>query len=202
LGLVCAAQATALWQVQLGFGAGVGIGVGFTYVPSLATVQRWFVRRRGLASGLAVSGIGLGTLVMPLVAAPLIDQLGWRWAWVALGVTIIVVGGGASLFLYSSPERYGLLPDGDGLAAAKPSSDKALGLWKAVTSRTFLWLYLALVAISIGAFTPFVHLVPFAEDVNLTHGTAIFILGLIGVGSTLGRFLVAAFALLAAVLNV
>lgn len=190
LGLVYASQATALWQVYLGFGIGVGIGVGFSYVPSLATVQRWFVRHRGFASGVAVSGIGLGTLIMPLVAAPLIDHFGWREAWIALGVSMMAIGGIASLFVYSSPEHYGLRPDGDGIAPSKPYIEKAPRLWNAITSRTFLLLYLALVAISIGAFTPFVHLVPFAEDIDLTPGTAVFILGLIGVGSTAGRFLV------------
>ena len=43
-GLVVASQATALWQVYLGYGLGVGVGVGFSYVPSVAAVQRWFVR--------------------------------------------------------------------------------------------------------------------------------------------------------------
>jgi MFS family permease len=77
-GLIFAAQADALWQVYLGFGIGMGLGIGFSFVPSLAAVQRWFVRRRGLASGIAVSGIGLGTLVVPPIATELIYLLGWR----------------------------------------------------------------------------------------------------------------------------
>ena len=56
LGLVLAARASALWQVYLGYSLGVGLGVGFSYVPSVTAVQRWFVRRRGTASGLAVAG--------------------------------------------------------------------------------------------------------------------------------------------------
>ena len=44
-GLVAAAQATSLWQIYLGYGVGVGVGVGLSYVPSVAAVQRWFVRR-------------------------------------------------------------------------------------------------------------------------------------------------------------
>ena len=63
-GLIYAATADALWQIYLGFGLGLGLGIGFSFVPSLAAVQRRFVRRRGLASGIAVSGIGLGTLVV------------------------------------------------------------------------------------------------------------------------------------------
>ena len=39
-GLLFAAQATALWQIYLGFGVGVGVGTGFSYVPAIAAVQR------------------------------------------------------------------------------------------------------------------------------------------------------------------
>src|SRR6266536_1547522 len=49
------------------------LGVGFAYVPAVGAVQRWFVRRRGFASGLAVSGIGVGTLAMPPLATLLIE---------------------------------------------------------------------------------------------------------------------------------
>jgi MFS family permease len=84
-GLAYAAYASGLSQVYLGFGIGVGVGVGFTYVPAIAAVQRWFVRRRGFASGIAVAGIGLGTLAMPVIAQGLMRNwvgavLGSRWA--------------------------------------------------------------------------------------------------------------------------
>ena len=54
-----AATAKELWQIHVGFGLGLGLGIGFAYVPAIAAVQRWYVRRRGFASGIAVSGIGL-----------------------------------------------------------------------------------------------------------------------------------------------
>ena len=53
----------AVFEVYAAYGLGVGLGVGCAYVPAVGAVQRWFVRRRGFASGLAVSGIGVGTLV-------------------------------------------------------------------------------------------------------------------------------------------
>ena len=62
-GLVFAGLARTITEVYVAYGLGVGIGVGCAYVPAVGAVQRWFVRRRGFASGLAVSGIGLGTLV-------------------------------------------------------------------------------------------------------------------------------------------
>src|SRR5215207_1638504 len=78
LGLAAASVARTLAEVCLAYGVGVGLGIGTSYVPALGAVQRWFTRRRGFASGLAVSGIGVGTFVMPPCAAALIEALGWR----------------------------------------------------------------------------------------------------------------------------
>jgi MFS transporter, OFA family, oxalate/formate antiporter len=192
LGLIYAARAHELWQVYVGFGIGVGVGVGFSYVPSIAAVQQWFDVRRGLASGIAVSGIGVGTLAMPLVAAALIDWIGWRGAWSTLGAMVIVVGGGATVLIKNAPGSENGLRSG---AAGRPAMDLAgvpqrdVSVSEAVTSRPFVLLYLGLVSISIGAFTPFVHLMPFAEDNGVAHRAAVVILSLVGVGSTVGRFL-------------
>jgi MFS family permease len=64
-----------------------------------------------------------------------------------------------------------------------------MSLRQAITSRAFILLYLSLVVIWIGASIPFVHLVPYAEDIGLSHGTAVTIFGLVGIGSIAGRFL-------------
>ena len=89
-----ASAARSLVEVYAAYGLGVGLGVGCAYVPAVGAVQRWFVRRRGFASGLAVSGIGVGTLVMPPLASLLIDDLGWRDAYLVLGCLAAVIGGG------------------------------------------------------------------------------------------------------------
>src|SRR5262245_42259667 len=92
-GLVLASSAHTLLEVYLAYGLGVGLGVGCSYVPALGAVQRWFSRRRGFASGLAVSGIGVGTLVMPPLASLLIGAFGWRGAYMVLG-GLAAAGGG------------------------------------------------------------------------------------------------------------
>lgn len=196
-GLIFAASATALWQVHIGFGLGLGFGIGFSFVPAIAAVQRWHLRRRGIASGIAVSGIGFGTLLMPPVAAWLIDIMGWRGAWSILGLSIIGIGGVAALFIDSAPERRGALPDGGVIeigANVHAAPVAGYSLREAVTSRAFLLLYLSLVVIWIGASIPFVHLVPYAEDHGLSHRAAVTIFGLVGIGSIAGRFLLGGIA--------
>jgi MFS family permease len=189
LGLALAGQARSLPQVYLAYGLGVGLGVGASYVPVLGAVQRWFVRRRGFASGLAVSGIGVGTLAMPPLAAYLITTLGWRHAYLALGIVAVVLGVGMALLIANDPRDHGLAPDGD---APQPSiaanAHTGFTLREAVRSRRFAGLYAACLVCSFGLFVPFVHLVPYALDHGVRAPSAVLLLGAIGVGSTAGRF--------------
>ena len=73
IGLIYASTATALWQVYLGFGLGLAFGMGFIFAPANAGLQRWFTKKRGLASGFASTGIGVSILVLPPVSAALIE---------------------------------------------------------------------------------------------------------------------------------
>ncbi|MFC3077446.1 MFS transporter [Phenylobacterium terrae] len=188
-GLALAGAARSLTEVYLAYGLGVGLGVGFAYVPAVAAVQKWFVRRRGLASGLAVSGIGLGTLAMPPLAAWLIEAWGWRAAYVSLGVLALVAGGGLALLLSADPARHGLAPDGEAAVAAERAAPTGAPFRSAIRSRTFAGLYLSSLICAFGVFLPFAHLVPYALDRGVPAGQAVLLLGAVGVGSTAGRFL-------------
>jgi predicted MFS family arabinose efflux permease len=158
-------------------------------------VQRWFVRRRGFASGLAVSGIGVGTLVMPPLATFLIAALGWREAWFILGSLAVLLGGGMALLIEDDPHGRALNPDGDvGHPAIQPSKSDGTSVWEALRSRRFMGLYAAGLICSFGLFVPFAHLVPYAQDHGLAPSSAIVLLGLIGIGSTAGRFVLGGFA--------
>src|ERR671916_194120 len=84
-GLAATSQAGELWIGLVTYGLGVGIGVACAYVPMVAVVGGWFERRRTLAIGVAVTGIGLGTLVVAPLAAALIGELGWRTTHLVLG---------------------------------------------------------------------------------------------------------------------
>lgn len=68
-------------------------------------VSKWFDRRRGLALGVALAGVGLGTSLVPMTAAYLIAHDGWRFAYVGLGVFVLIVGGLPALFLIREPDN-------------------------------------------------------------------------------------------------
>ena len=199
LGLCAASFARTLGEVYWAYGLGVGLGVGCSYVPALGAVQRWFAKHRGFASGIAVSGIGVGTLAMPPLAALLIETLGWRHAYLGLGVVATVVGVGMALLIENDPRDRGLNPDGDSpmpgtsRLSDSPSGSSgepaaAFSVRDAVKSRRFIGLYAACLTCSFGLFVPFVHLIPYAIDHGVGQSSAVLLLGAIGVGSTAGRF--------------
>jgi MFS family permease len=188
-GLAFAGMARSLTEVYAAYGLGIGLGVGCAYVPAVGAVQRWFVRRRGFASGLAVSGIGVGTLVMTPLASQLIETLGWRNAYLALGGLAAVVGTGFALMIENDPRDRGLAPDGDPMqSSARSARPAGASMSEAIRSRQFASLYGACLICSFGAFVPFVHLVPYALDRGVSQSSAILLLGMIGIGSTAGRF--------------
>ena len=191
LGLACASRANSLAALYVTYSIGIGLGVGCAYVPSVGAVQPWFIARRGLASGLAVAGIGVGNFVVPLVAAELAGAFGWRRAFEILAAGALVLGGIAALLIENRPQARGLYPDGaragDG---APPPAQVAAGvrLREAMRTRAFWLQWGAIFACGIGLFMPFVHLVPYARDAGHPEATAVLLVSLIGVGSMVGRF--------------
>jgi MFS family permease len=193
-GLVAASMAQTLLQVYLAYGLGVGLGIGCSYVPAVAAVQRWFLRRRGFASGLAVSGIGVGTLVVPPLAKLMIDALNWRETYLILGIAAIVIGAGLALLIDDDPSRRGLGVDGDPPTPTAPTLAGHSVIRSVITSRRFFGLYAACFICSFGLFVPFVHLVPYALDHGIASSAAVLLVGAIGIGSTAGRFLLGGMA--------
>ena len=189
LGLAAASAARSLLEVYAAYGLGVGLGVGCAYVPAIGAVQRWFVRRRGFASGLAVSGIGFGTLLMPPLASLLIEMLGWRGAYLVLGCLAATMGAALAVLIENDPRDCGLGPDGDPRQSDAPTVRReGTSVREAIRSRRFIGLYASCLICSFGVFVPFVHLVPYARDHGVAPSSAVLLLGAIGVGSTAGRF--------------
>jgi len=62
------AKISTIWELYLFYGLIVGVGMGGGIAPSLSTVARWFVKRRGLMTGMTVAGTATGTLVTPVIA--------------------------------------------------------------------------------------------------------------------------------------
>jgi predicted MFS family arabinose efflux permease len=182
-GLLASSFAQSMAAIYVAWGGGLGIGIGLVYAPSIASVPPWFVRRRAFAAGIASAGIGVGTLAVPLLATAAIDALGWRHALQAIAAAVLVVGVGATLLLRRAPTR-----------AAAGTAAQGVTLKEALRSRRFWWMYAACVLAAPAMFIPFAHVSAAARDLGIGDARAVGLVGLIGVGSIVGRFVIGGLA--------
>ncbi len=179
LGLLATSWASSLLAVYISYGFLVGLGIALVYTPSIASVQPWFTTRRGLAGGIASSGVGAGTLLVPVLVAMAIGPLPWREAMQLLALAVLVLGLLAASLLRRAPAAQ---------ASGAGGSGAGLSLRETLRSPTFGWLYLATVLASPVMFIPFAHVSASARDLGLGEAFAVGLVGLIGVGSLVGRF--------------
>lgn len=105
LGYLLMSRVGAIWQIYLFHGVLVGIGMSGTFVPLMSATARWFIRRRGLTSGIVASGIGIGMIMMPLVANLLISKYSWRTSYFILGLIALVLITTLAQFLRRAPSQ-------------------------------------------------------------------------------------------------
>ncbi len=179
LGLLATSWATSLLAVYVSYGLLVGLGIALVYTPSIASVQPWFTTRRGLAGGIASSGVGAGTLLVPVLVAMAIGPMPWREAMRVLALGVLVLGLLAAALLKRAPAATG---------ADAGGSASGLSLRETLRTSTFRWFYLATVLASPVMFIPFAHVSASARDLGLSEALAVGLVGLIGVGSLVGRF--------------
>ncbi len=182
-GLLGASAAPSMAGVIAAYGLGVGVGIGLVYTPSIACVQPWFTRRRGLAAGLASAGIGAGTLVLPLLVAALLGVLDWRGALRVLALVVLVVGLAGTWLLRRAPA-----------ATARGGAVAGTPLNQALRSPAFGWMYVMCVLGAPAMFIPFAHVSAAARDAGIDEVRAVGLVGLIGVGSLIGRLAIGALA--------
>jgi predicted MFS family arabinose efflux permease len=139
----------------------------------VAAVGGWFERQRTTALGVAVAGIGVGTLTVAPATEALVEARGWRQTYV-----ILAVGAAGLLSIAALGARR---PPVAATAAAGSPLRATL-----TSNRTFWVLYLSLVMMTIPLFVPFVFL-PDYVDTEQISGSAGWLIGLIGIASVAGR---------------
>jgi predicted MFS family arabinose efflux permease len=170
--------APSIWQLYATFVVLGIVGNGTTQMGYSRAVSTWFYENRGLALALVMAGTGVGGVVLPPLAQSLITNYGWRAAYAALGVLVIIVG--TPLTAVFVRERThaesGTIPMRRGMRVAEGLRSRAF--WIIVAT-----LFLGSITIN-GAIT---HLSALLTDRGISSGQAAAALSILGAFSFCGR---------------
>ena len=190
-GYLLMSQIGAIWQLYLFYGVIVSIGSSGSFVPLASTISRWFVKRRGLMTGIIASGIGFGTMIMPPLANWLISGYGWRTSYIVIGITVMALTILAAQFLRRDPSQMGCLPYGESEVKEGGLALEARGFSfrEAIHTRQY-WLFCAMLFCCwFGICIILAHIVIHAIGLGVSAASAANILAIIGVGSIAGRIM-------------
>ncbi|WP_407936509.1 MFS transporter [Lentzea tibetensis] len=180
---------TSAWQLVLLWGVVVGLGTGSMALAFVATITgRWFVRHRGLVTGVLTAGGAAGQLVFLPTVAWLADDYGWRPASLVICAAALAVVPLAWFFLREYPRDMGLLPLGATEEPPVPvhtegAAKRALTALRAAARTRPFWLLAGGFAICGASTNGLVgtHFIPAAHDHGMPTTTAAGLLALVGI---------------------
>jgi sugar phosphate permease len=198
-GLFLTALIREPWQFYLTYGVFGGFGAAcLGVVVCNSSVGKWFVRKRGLAIGIASIGVGVGTMATVPLAGYVVKVHGWQMGFASIGIFVLIIGVGLSQWLMgkTKPEDYGLRPDGGIAEEVGPSSPPASftghpahSSIKTVLRDPQFWIMVICYSLAVMAeMSAMVHQVAHALDRQIDKVAAAASLGIIGMASIFGRF--------------
>jgi len=192
LGLFLMSRISTIWQLYLAFGVIIGVGIGGLWVPMISTVSRWFVKKRGMMTGIVLSGSSLGIIIIPPLATRLITIYGWRTAYTIVGLVAMTVIISATQFIKRDPAQIGQLPDGENRAKAERLGlpARSSSLREAMHTRQFWTLCAVFGSLWFSSTAITVHIVIHAIDLGIPAASAANILAIIGGAGIAGRILI------------
>ncbi|MDP2644873.1 MAG: MFS transporter [Desulfobacterales bacterium] len=207
LGLAAASRITAIWHLYLFFGVIIAIGINtHSLTPHITVISKWFIRKRGLANGLALAGFGLGTMVLTPLVQLIIDIADWRFAFLALAAIVFgILVPITAIFERRSPEEVGQYPDGIAIGANKTLSPLTEGFreidssldrpqqWTfkaALCTRAFWMIALMFFSVSFTVNMMLVHQAAYMVDAGFSPIVVASLVGLVGLFSSVGGVLI------------
>ena len=191
VGLLLTSQVSAPWQLYITYSLMLSIGASIAWTPLMTTTSRWFTQKRGLASGIVASGVGLGTVILSPLSSWLISAYGWSTSYFILGVASLVIILLPAQLLKREPKEMGLLPYGETDSISKssqvPSEIEGLTMQQALRTKNLWLIYVSYFFYAICIFIPMGHVVKHAQDVGIDPLVAATFLSVIGGSSIVGR---------------
>lgn len=182
LGTACIGTVRDIWQFIALYGILVPSGIALCYwIANVSTVRRWFVRKAALMVSIAMTGSGLGMVLLVPVAHAMIGAWGWRASYLAFGA--ILCGGTflGGLLLRKDPATIGVYPDGDVRSenGRKPATsggqdDVAWPVSAVIRTPSWWFLIASQLGYSLALMGLIAHLIAFsAKDLQIPMGTAV-----------------------------
>lgn len=167
------------------------LAVGTTHIAFTRIIAVWFDRRRGLALGITLAGVGIGGFVWPILSQWAIDSFGWRSAYLVIAATIVTVGCSVMLLIVrESPQSMGLLPDGDAPDSSAATSKGIIAgctLRSALTTGHFWIMLVVFLLIGLAVTSIQVHLVPLLVARGVSAMQAANALSILAIALIFGR---------------
>jgi MFS family permease len=191
MGFFLMAIVDSVWQLYLFYGLIAAVGLGGIDVIPLSTASRWFLKKRGLMSGVIKVGTGVGMFIMPFFINWLLNNYGWRHSFVVLAFIIIISILFFAQFLVRDPiGKAQLIDNGINPASKKHNdSEKGLTVRQAIRTRQLWTICVVYFIILFCVYTILMHIVQHAIDLGISPGIAAGILSTIGGVSITGRLL-------------
>ncbi|MBR5580661.1 MAG: OFA family MFS transporter [Treponema sp.] len=190
LGLAIAGLTASLPLLYLGFGVFGGIGVGFIYGTPIATCVKWFPDKKGLISGLAVGGFGLGSIVFAPICTSVIASLGPNTTFLIQGAITLVGMIIAAPLMKAAPD--GFKPEGWNPPVATAASGASHDYTSAEMLKTKQYWFLLIMYLfaNMSGLMVIGHASPIAQAVaGLTAAQAGAIVSVLSIANTAGRFM-------------
>ena len=153
-------------------------------MPYSKAISSWFDKKRGLALGIAISGVGLGTAIIPKVAIALTNSFGWRNAYLGLAALILCLAIPSLLFLVRDRQDPKAVK-----AQSKPVEVKGLTSEQALRSNKFWLLAITFFCVAISANGAIAHVIPMLTDRGISPQVATSALSVAGLALIAGRLL-------------
>jgi MFS family permease len=183
---------SSVWQLYLFFTIlGVAMTSGPAPVPYGVVISHWFNRHRGFALGLSMMGIGVGSVVVPILSQRLITTFGWRTAFAIFGGAVLLLPLPVlATFLQNDPAERGLRPDGDEqdqVSQVLPQNKQGLS-WREIWHSPTFWVMICVFSLA-GASVhgAALHMSAIFTDRGVTAERAAIATSVVGIAVMLGR---------------
>ncbi|KAJ1736253.1 hypothetical protein LPJ61_000037 [Coemansia biformis] len=173
LGQLLASFCKEPWQLCLAEGVVFGIGIGLVYGPASTAPARWFTKHRGLATGIAVAGVGVGGLAIAPLTEFLMHKTSVAWSQRITAIYILVLGAISSM------------------AVRVPAQDRSRSFrsfdWRSFGSARFAIHTVMVFFVTAAYIVPYMFLPKFWVQHGISPSDASVLIALANVASSVGR---------------